>query len=79
MLKSAATITQLQAELAEAREVPGRIVESLRGEAGKDADVRRPLHAEKNLTQLMTEAWDTLIQTKTGLATAIEARDWSKP
>lgn len=26
MLKSAATITQLQAELAEAREVPGRIV-----------------------------------------------------
>ena len=74
-----ATITTLQAELAEARKVPGRIVAWLQDEAGKDADVRRRLHAEKNLTQLMTEAWDTLIQTKTGIATAIEARDWSKP
>ena len=76
--EAAAAITQLQAELAEAREVPGRIVAWLQDEAVKDAGVRRRLHAEKKLTQLMTEAWDTLIQTKTGIATAIEARDWSK-
>ena len=74
-----ATITTLQAELAEAREVPGRIVAWLQDEAVKDAGVRRRLHAEKKLTQLMTEAWDTLIQTKTGIATAIGARDWNKP
>lgn len=70
---------RLQAELAEAREVPGRIVAWLQDEAVKDAGVLRRLHAEKKLTQLMTEAWDTLIQTKTGIATAIGARDWSKP
>ena len=75
----AATIAALQAELAEAREVPGRIVAWLQDEAVKDAGVLRRLHAEKKLTQLMTEAWDTLIQTKTGIATAIGARDWSKP
>ena len=75
----AATIARLQAELAEAREVPGRIVAWLREEAGKDAGDHRRLHAEKKLTPLMTEGWDTLIQTKTGIATAIEARDWSKP
>ena len=79
MTEAAATIAQLQAELAEAREVPGRIVEWLREEAGKDASDRRRLHAEKKMTPLMTEGWDTLIQTKTGIATAIEARDWSKP
>lgn len=52
-----ATIAQLQAELAEAREVPGRIVDWLRD-------------AEQEWYSCACSA---------AYATAIEARDWSKP
>lgn len=52
----AATIAQLQAELAEAREVPGRIVGWMRG----GDHLHDPTECEE-------------------IATAIEARDWSKP
>lgn len=73
-----AEIAALQAELAEAREVPGRIVAWLREDAGWTADELRRLHTRKALTPAMTGNWEAIINTKFGIATAIEARDWSK-
>ena len=61
--QAAATITQLQAELAEAREVPGRIVDWLNATA-----------SDANINGGRTRA-----VTLRSIATAIEARDWSKP
>lgn len=55
LVEAATTIAALQAELAEAREVPGRIVDWLR--EGITQGAKMP----------------------SAIATAIEARDWSKP
>jgi len=56
-------IAQLQAELAEAREVPGRITEWLREQSDKQYDKGYDRKAEA-----LSDAGD-----------AIESRDWSKP
>lgn len=63
MDEAAATITALQAELAEAREVPGRIAEWLREKSDKQHDKGYGREASA-----LSDASD-----------AIEARDWSKP
>ncbi len=44
----------------------------------KDADDLRQLHAGKKLTPMMTKEWETLIQTKVGISTALETGEWEK-
>jgi len=44
----------------------------------KDADDLRRLHADKRLTPMMTKEWEILIQTKVGIATALETGEWKK-
>lgn len=38
----------------------------------------RRLHADKRLPPAMTKEWETLIQTKLGIATALETGEWEK-
>lgn len=79
--EAAATITALQAELAEAREVPGRIAEYLRDPHTVTGNME--LWISKTKAGFMTSrtkgdlgiaAWFAR-----NAATAIEARDWTKP
>lgn len=60
--------------LAEGREAGIREVSDwLKDEARKTADDLRRLHSRKKLTPRQTEEWETLIETKVGIANAILA------
>jgi hypothetical protein len=48
------------------------VVDWLRDDAIKTADEVRSLHARKKLTPLMSAEWDAMVQTKAGVAGAIE-------
>lgn len=64
--EAAATIAQLQAELAEAREVPGRIAAWLVSLDGPDLDPEMPIAGSQ--FGILMQASDV-----------IKSRDWSKP
>ena len=52
-------------------ETEARIIAWLREEAGRDAETLRGLHRRKMLTPKQTIEWETLIELKGGLASAI--------
>ena len=75
--KQSEAVASEQFDKAEGR-VIAEVVAWLRGSGGKDAADLRRLHANKRLSPAMTKEWETLIQTKAGIATALETGEWKK-